>query len=366
MRVVVDANLITERDWFLRGASAEALLAAALRARVRLVVPEVVVREVATAHSERRAAAQSRLRAAQRDLRRLEGPLASDEAEVAVTDPFVRQAYDSWLRQRLRDHRVEIPPIPEASASLVDRALRRRRPFDAKGKGFRDALIWETVLGSASDTVVTVLATDNINDFGDDGSEGLHPDLLEDITGKGLSDGAVRLVRSLDAAAHLALEPAREVLDRLRARLDDEPEWSDELLDRMRVEVQNEWPAIDDAGVSFDIESRAEPFETEIVGSELEDLTLSGPPTAVDAFPLTEDVYAVVLEASADAVYRVEVSTSGFSRRPHRVPTGLDLSRDEDIAYFAGFADVTALFDARFDVRTEELTELSLMGLADT
>jgi hypothetical protein len=364
VRVVLDANLIIERDWHLRTGTAEALLAAAQRRRLRLVIPEVVVREAVAAHAERRTNAQSRLRSALADLHRLDGPNAEDAS--AKSGSFIQRTYESSLRERLRDHGVEVAPVPEISESLVDRAVRRRRPFDANGKaGFRDALIWQTVLDEASDAQVTVFATDNIKDFGNETKDGLHPHLVEDVAGKGLGSASIRLVRSLDDAARLALEPARDILDRIRARLTDEPGWSNELLELMRQEVASEWPGIDDTGVYVSIETGGEPFEGDIVDSELEDLTLTGPALASDAFPLTEEVYAVTLEAPADATYQLEVSTTAFYHQPHRVPEGLVLSSDERVAYFGGFSRVRALFDGRYNTATGELTGLSVVGLVD-
>jgi PIN domain len=365
MRVVVDANLIIERDWHLTTGPAEALLSAARRGRVRLVLPEVVVREVVAAHAERRAAARGKLQAARAALRRLEGPRGpGDDAEAA--DPFIRQTFESWFRDRLAQHRVEVPDVPEAAAALVDRALQRRRPFDSNGRaGFRDALIWETVLEGASSAQTTLLASDNVRDFADDSNTAPHPHLREDLTARGLDAAAVRLVRSFEEAAHVALEPAREVVDRLRERLAREPEWADELTEQMRQEVQADMPDIDDTGVVVSIESGGEPFEGDIVGSELEDVTISGAPSVADAFPLTDGVYAVQLEVPAEAVYELDVSTHGFWQQPNRVPANVRLSGDERSAYFSGFARVRALFDARYRAETDELSQLSLMGLAD-
>lgn len=40
MRVIIDANLVIERDWHLRGGAAQALLAASKRRHVPVSIPE--------------------------------------------------------------------------------------------------------------------------------------------------------------------------------------------------------------------------------------------------------------------------------------------------------------------------------------
>jgi predicted nucleic acid-binding protein len=365
VRVVIDANLIIERDWHLRGPAAQALLAAARHGRVRVVVPEVAVREVVAAHTERTARESRKLRQAEAALRRLQGPLA-DQAAQTPHEQGTQQSYESWLRGHLQWSHVEVAPIPEASERLVDRALERRRPFDSKGRtGFRDALIWHTALVGASDTRLTLFATDNSTDFANEDKTGLHPDLVSDLMAGRLGEAAVKFVGSLEEAARVALQPAEDVLGRLRQRLTDEAEWSDEVWGEMQQEVELELSAIDDAGVSVGIESAGGRVDGEIVGSELEDLSLTSGPYAVDAFPLTENVYSVVLEASGDATYSLEVRTSGPWQQHNRLPAGGVLSEDERSAYVHGSAAVRALFDGRYNVETEELTHLSLMGLVD-
>ena len=123
---------------------------------------------------------------------------------------------------------------------------------------------------------------------------------------------------------------------------------------------------VDDSRVGkIAIESGGEHFSGDVVGSDLDDVTITGPPTVVDAFPLTERTYAVIIEAGADALYELEVSTVGFWRQPERIPADVRLSADERSAYFSGFANVRALFDARYDLDTDTLQGISLMGIVD-
>lgn len=72
-----------------------------------------------------------------------------------------------------------------------------------------------------------MFATDNTRDFAIDDKRGLHSHLLDDVAAKGLGAGAVRWVRTLEEAARVALEPAKEVLDRLRERFVAQTTWSE-------------------------------------------------------------------------------------------------------------------------------------------
>src|SRR3954454_947193 len=150
-RVVIDANLIIRRDWFLSGGAAEALLAASRRSRILMVVPEVVLLEVVAAHEAHEKKAVREVRKAVAELHKLRAPLGYETQRLEI-ETFMRRRFEPWLRELLERHRVNVAPIPEISRQLVHRAIQRRRPFDAEGKtGFRDALIWETVLAGAPD-----------------------------------------------------------------------------------------------------------------------------------------------------------------------------------------------------------------------
>jgi hypothetical protein len=73
---------------------------------------------------------------------------------------------------------------------LVNRCLSKKRPFQPKrdDEGFRDALIWESVLEIAqSSNEQVVLISDDSNAFGTHESERFHPDLANELEEIGLS-----------------------------------------------------------------------------------------------------------------------------------------------------------------------------------
>ena len=91
--------------------------------------------------------------------------------------------FEKFLSTELTNLGAVIPDygnIPHSE--IVKRDLRRRSPFQQSGKGYRDALLWETILrGYVLPDALTVIVTQNSKDFSG-GDDALHKDLLEDIS----------------------------------------------------------------------------------------------------------------------------------------------------------------------------------------
>ena len=362
MRLVLDSSVITERDWHLSGPAAQALLAASRRGRLRLVIPELVIREVVNSHRERERALIHKLYDARAKLRKLQGAWSADVPDPNDYPPR-NDGYASDLSDQLASARAQTPEIPEvAHEKLVTRALGRRRPFDKRGRaGYRDALIWHTVLEGATRDEQTVLATNNKDDFADeDDPVKPHTHLRDELEARGLDGSSVRICQSLEQAVQLVLEPAKGVIDRLSRRLGEDDDWRNEVGGLMKQAAISEASYADDTGVHIDIQTTGEPFAGDITDAELEDIQHFGSADIRDAYALSETDFIVRLGMSAEAVYRLEVSTVGFSRDPSKVPADLDLSGDEGHAYFSGFADVALHFGARYHANRDEVTEIEL------
>jgi hypothetical protein len=104
-------------------------------------------------------------------------------------------------------------PYPEVPHQVVAaRALARRRPFDRLGHdGYRDTLVWESVLAHARSLPRgsrVAFVSRNSKDFaadGDEGSDALHPHLVQDVAAAA-GEAEVELVRDLARlAARLAI-----------------------------------------------------------------------------------------------------------------------------------------------------------------
>jgi hypothetical protein len=239
VRVVIDTNVLLAN---LRGArpsnDLKLVLSDARDGRFALSVPSVVVDETVNKRREAATDVQRRLRQAHSDLAAMEAAFEIPAIDAdALADAFREQ-----LVQLLQGAQGTIEPLPDvAHGEVVDRALRRRKPFAGSGAGYRDALIWETILAFARSTDdLVVFITNNKKDFTDGEPSTLAQDLQDDLASV-RAEGRVRIVPDLRvfkdtfvAAETIAADELRELLNEdsdLRAQL------SAGLADQLRTHV---------------------------------------------------------------------------------------------------------------------------------
>lgn len=220
LAIVCDTNVLRAE---LAGTSGpwQVLIERLRRREVRLVVPELVWLELQQLVIERLAEAYSHWRRGTDDLRRLGAePPPWPQADEARRRAAL-SAVDT-IRKIFSAAGGETPGIPDVThAEMVRRALARRRPFDAGGKdGYRDALLWETVLSLAESGQRVMLVSSDARAFATSKGEPdrLHPHLAADVAARAAGGGAVELARSLGHAAELVdadAALARSLVDRL-------------------------------------------------------------------------------------------------------------------------------------------------------
>lgn len=150
--IVLDATELS-RDWLCRGLKYQ-LLENANFHWLNVVVPRSALEEVVANHRRQVDAADQALRNLGRERVRL--GMSAPESESSSFD------YREYLDDRFdRQLGISVLPWPTVSHSdLVSRAVSRTPPFDEKGGGYRDALIWASVVQLASEghTVALVSA----------------------------------------------------------------------------------------------------------------------------------------------------------------------------------------------------------------
>ena len=195
----------------------------------RVCIPEVVLAEHRRAS---RTAMQKSAATIEKELK----VLARYWDKLDIKLPDVDREFDKWQRwidERLRVAGIEILPYPNIShASIAERDLSRRKPFNDSGKGYRDALIWESVLELAtnsSDHVVFI--SSNSSDFSQAGN--LHPDLASDLAERRLQGRvslAIGLSNALEKHLNDLLPPSdqalRDALQRGKAEGIDLKAWA--------------------------------------------------------------------------------------------------------------------------------------------
>lgn len=181
--VILDSNALYGTNPFARTSISTLLELSRLR-RIRLIVPEVVLHEIARQSVEVLESNASDITAA---LKKFNAALEdAGVGRVSVGLPTkTRSDFYEFARELLERKNAEIPaPPPVPVADLLERDLNVKKPFARDGRGFRDALIWETVravsVTLAASTPV-VLVTNNRSDFYAEKGGALHPDLREDL-----------------------------------------------------------------------------------------------------------------------------------------------------------------------------------------
>ncbi|MBM3715523.1 MAG: hypothetical protein FJW64_07285 [Actinobacteria bacterium] len=222
LAVVLDTNALHSDPW-LTSDTGEKLTTLAQHGKCSIVYPQVVVDELLR---QRREAADRGHKAAEKGLREMAKAgvdvtktQADLEAAFARIEIELKDAFTAVLAKA----NVGAAPVPSVSASdLLERDLERRRPFmevgEAKKKsvGFRDTLIWETVLEmlAADQDMTGVFVTDDKGFLSEDGD--LHPDLLADLDARGIDRGRVATVKNVFNAVS-AVSAAAEKAARITA-----------------------------------------------------------------------------------------------------------------------------------------------------
>lgn len=213
--VVLDTNAVHRDPWLTRDDAPKLVQLAACGA-CEIVYPRVVIREltrqrIESAREAHGAAAHgvTQMGLAGIDIAQTSSLLekAHDRIEADIDDAFVAMLAKTGIRS---------VPVPDVKTTdLLDRDLGRRRPFleiehnkKMKSLGFRDVLIWESVLklleaSEPEDTVVFV--TFDVGFIAED-RKSLHVDLLEDLDQRGIPRERVRLARGIPEAISLVEE----------------------------------------------------------------------------------------------------------------------------------------------------------------
>ncbi|HEY9628087.1 MAG TPA: PIN domain-containing protein [Coleofasciculaceae cyanobacterium] len=168
-----------------------------------LVIPEVVVDEAERKFDELLRENLGELKKSIKRYRQLTG---SDDINIPNKPEDIK---NSSLRQRLLEvaDRLICYPILDHQ-QVVKRLLAGYRPFSGtEDKGYRDFLIWLSVLQVATESHKTVLfVTSNSNDFCTKKGNQLHEDLIKDLEARRIPSNRLVITRSFSSANEDFLE----------------------------------------------------------------------------------------------------------------------------------------------------------------
>jgi hypothetical protein len=224
--VVLDASALMA-DFELRSPYAQALLAEGEADNLALIVPEIALIETEAGY-------RRQLRQAIENLRTSEKRVRGFGIGAAVGWIDIDQAaadYMGRLKTRLDAAGAEVAGLPSVPhAELVERAVNRRAPFDEKGGGYRDALLWYTVLDLPDPSDVALITNDNIfYDVAD--RSALASDLASDLV-------SVRVYRSVQDCVTDLIEPAREWEAEIQDKLDSDHGFSERVQSQVREALE--------------------------------------------------------------------------------------------------------------------------------
>ena len=188
--MVLDTNII-HSEGFASSVLFRFLASSADLLGHKIHVPALVIDEATAKFEDEIANKQERTN---RELRRLERILGRPlESSTVDLNPHEEA---SLLRAKLEDYESVLAYPDTPHEELAKRAINRKKPFDQKGSGYRDSLIWESVVELASqlNEKVVLLAADNIFS---DGDGRLAKELKDELVERGLDDNQVVLVQSV-------------------------------------------------------------------------------------------------------------------------------------------------------------------------
>ena len=184
MKIVLDTNIL-HNAFFLNKADLISISKTARENKIQILLPEVVLKEFINQYKKE----LKKLRNSIDEISSKSSKLLLDfTLSTNLTKELIDMKislYPDTLRSRLNDLGIEIIPYPLIShEKVVERDLDARRPFKESGRGYRDTLIWESVLNvidkSSKEIPDVVFVSNNIKDFCEDNT--LHPDLVRDLT----------------------------------------------------------------------------------------------------------------------------------------------------------------------------------------
>lgn len=232
MKVFLDSNIIIA-DYNLTSPHVEVLRAFLRRTNSSLLIPRIVLEEVKNHYREDLEQAMKAYWKSLERLHHLEWSLQSDRPfrekplEKPPEDhPLVNiekkvEGYSLYLDSRLKElnaRYVDFPSVPHSS--VANRAVSKRKPFSESGKGYRDTLIWESILAEATpDKEPISLITKNTKDFAAEDSNSLHQDLIEDLTVLGMPKDRVKLYSSLEGFIESHVAPLLSRLTEVEKQL---------------------------------------------------------------------------------------------------------------------------------------------------
>lgn len=211
MKIFIDTNVFWG-DWFARNANLRYLFHFINNDNNELLISRLVIQEVENIRRREIAPAFNKAKKAISELERLHGSTLL----VLPNDTSLSQyGFLAVLQDKVENLTIiEYEHIPQSI--VVERALVCKRPFLEGEKGYRDTLIWLSLLDHIKKNDVTeeiAFITENSTDFFDPGNPGsFHPDLISDVNTL-TNHATVKPFKSLSSFVDSAIDKNEHAID---------------------------------------------------------------------------------------------------------------------------------------------------------
>jgi hypothetical protein len=219
MKVILDSSVFV-RDLQMNTPSFRTFLSQAANVGHQFMMLEIVQDELLNKYKEMLYEHKRKIDGGIRDLRVQTGR----DLAIYLTDDDIVQMVDEYadhLHQQLKESKVIMVQYPSVShQKVVQRALQRRRPFDSEGqRGYRDTLIWESILELITKEPAEVaFISQNPRDFAEK-TNVLHSVLSEEITALNNNNIAVTYYPDLDSFVSQEITPRLQGLEDIATEL---------------------------------------------------------------------------------------------------------------------------------------------------
>ncbi len=211
---VIDTNFI-HLDFFLRGTNITVLTLSAKNLGYHVYMPQVVFDEMCDQYNEE---VDKTITKQEKYKEAIDRVTPHKNKIVEIQDEQLKASYPSILMKRCGSLEITILDYPHINhRDVVQRELQNRKPFKSSSKGYRDTLIWETVLefgGILEGDSHIVFLTKNTKDFAKENEpEQLHADLTDDCIKTGLAKEKISLISDFQGFIEKDLLPASEQME---------------------------------------------------------------------------------------------------------------------------------------------------------
>lgn len=318
MKIIIDTNII-HRDYHLHGKHLLTLTDVATRLGYEVLIPEVVVDEIESQFCEEISNAvdgydKSLTRIVELSLAKLKDPLPNGFCETQCRD--FRVEYEAGLAAM----KIRILPYPRVPhKDLVAKELHQRKPFRDSKKGYRDALIWETVKEALIpskdlfDECQILFLTENTRDFAEGNS--LHPDLIQELLDLGYKENVIELRTDCNMFFKTEIFPQFQELDNIKQALNAKGSYN-------RISIKEDFAPL--FGPDF----------VDYMVTDVDDMGLNTRLPMYCEAPHVESVYAPVI--TAESVIRLSDGS---------VLISCNVSIDAEISYYLGRSNMVEAYE---------------------